>query len=49
MLRDEFVQGRHAPGELLYVFDARGSFHVGDGGDLLGIDFDAVMVDNEAE
>jgi hypothetical protein len=33
----------------LYVFDARRSFHVGDGGDLLGIGFDAAMADDEAE
>jgi hypothetical protein len=33
----------------LHVFDARGSFHVGDGGDLLGIGFNATMADDEAE
>jgi hypothetical protein len=49
MLRDESVQGRHASGELLHVFDTRGSFHVGDGKDLLGIGFDAAMVDDEAK
>jgi hypothetical protein len=32
-----FVQGRHALGELLHIFDASRSFHVGDGGDLLGL------------
>jgi hypothetical protein len=29
----------------LYIFDASGSFHVGDGGDLLGVGFDATMAD----
>jgi hypothetical protein len=31
------------------VLDADGSFHVGDGGDLLGVGFDVVMTDYEAE
>jgi hypothetical protein len=31
------------------VFDARGSFHAGDGGDLLGIVFDAAVADDEAK
>jgi hypothetical protein len=48
-LRDESVQSRHAPGQLLHVFDARGSFHAGDSGDLLGIGFDAAVADDEAE
>jgi hypothetical protein len=48
-LRDESVQGRHAPGKLLHIFDAGGSFHIGDGRDLLGVGFDATMADNEAE
>jgi hypothetical protein len=47
--RDESVQGRHAPGQLLYILDAGGSFHVGDGGDLLGIGFNAAVADDEAE
>jgi hypothetical protein len=42
-LRDESVQGCHTPGKLLHVFDASGSFHLGDGGDLLGVGFDATM------
>jgi hypothetical protein len=33
----------------MYVFDERGSFHAGDGGDLLGIGFDAAVADDEAE
>jgi hypothetical protein len=33
----------------LHVFDASGSFHFGDGGDLLGVGFDAAMADDEAE
>jgi hypothetical protein len=33
----------------MHVFDARESFHAGDGGDLLGIGFDAVVADDEAE
>jgi hypothetical protein len=33
----------------MHVFDARGSFHASDGGDLLGIGFDAAMADDEAE
>jgi hypothetical protein len=33
----------------MHVFDARGSFHAGDGGDLLGIGFDAAVDDDEAE
>jgi hypothetical protein len=48
-LRDESVQCRHAPGQLLDVFDARGSFHAGDGGDFLGVGFDAVLADDEVE
>jgi hypothetical protein len=48
-LRDKSVQGRHAPGQLLDVFDARGSFYAGDDGDLLGIGFDAAMANDEAE
>jgi hypothetical protein len=43
------VQCRHAPSQLLDIFDARGSFHAGDGGDLLGVGFDAAMADDEAE
>jgi hypothetical protein len=39
----------HAPGKFLHIFDAGGSFHIGDGGDLLGVDFDAAMADDEAE
>jgi hypothetical protein len=31
------------------LFDARGSFNVGDGGDLLRVGFDAAMADDEAE
>jgi hypothetical protein len=31
------------------VLDAGWSFHVGDGGDLLRISFDAMMVDGKAE
>jgi hypothetical protein len=38
-----------AAGEFLHVFDAGGSFHVGDGGDLLGIVFNVAMADDEAE
>jgi hypothetical protein len=34
---------------LLQVFDAGGCFHLGNGGDLLGVGFDAVMDDDEAE
>jgi hypothetical protein len=49
MLRDESVQSRHAPSQLLEVFDARGSFHAGDGGDHLGIGFDAAVADDEDE
>jgi hypothetical protein len=45
----ESVQGLHAPGELLHIFDAGGSFHIGDGGDLLGVGFVAAMADDEAE
>jgi hypothetical protein len=33
----------------LYVFDAGGRFHIGDGGDLLGVGFDATMADDKAE
>jgi hypothetical protein len=33
----------------LHVFDAGGSFRVGDGEDLLGIGFDAAIGDDEAE
>jgi hypothetical protein len=33
----------------LHIFDAGWSFHVGDGGDLLGIGIDAVMADDEVE
>jgi hypothetical protein len=43
------IQSRHAPGQLLHVFDACGSFHAGDVGDLLGIGFDAAVADDEAE
>jgi hypothetical protein len=49
LLRDKSVQGRHTPGELLHVFDAGGSLHLGSGGDLLGIGFDATIADDEAE
>jgi hypothetical protein len=31
------------------MFDAGGSFHLGHGGDLLKIGFDATMADDEAE
>jgi hypothetical protein len=31
------------------IFDARGSLHAGDGGDLLGVGFDAALADDEAE
>jgi hypothetical protein len=37
------------PCQLLDVFDARGSFHAGDGGDLLGVGFNAALADDEAE
>jgi hypothetical protein len=47
--RDKFVQGRHTPGELLHIFDAGQSFHLGDGGDLLGVGFDATMAIDEAK
>jgi hypothetical protein len=43
------VQSRHASCKLLHVFDAGGSFHRGDGRDLLGVGFDATMADDEAE
>jgi hypothetical protein len=33
----------------LHVFDARGSFLAGDGGDLLGVGFDALVAEDEAE
>jgi hypothetical protein len=33
----------------LHILDAGGSFHVGDGGDLLGVGFDVAMADDEAE
>jgi hypothetical protein len=33
----------------LHIFDAGGSFHLGDGGDLLRVCFDAMMADDEAE
>jgi hypothetical protein len=33
----------------MHIFDAGGSFHVGDGGDLLGIGFDAAIADDKAE
>jgi hypothetical protein len=33
----------------LHIFDAGGSFHFGNGGDLLEIGFDAMMADDEAE
>jgi hypothetical protein len=33
----------------LHVFNAGGSFHVGDGGDLLGIGFDAMVANDEAK
>jgi hypothetical protein len=33
----------------LHIFDASGSFYLGDGGDILGVVFDAVMADDEAE
>jgi hypothetical protein len=33
----------------VHVFDAHGSFHAGDGGDLLGIGFDAAVADDEVE
>jgi hypothetical protein len=33
----------------LHVFDAGASFHLGDGGDLLGIGFDATVDFDEAE
>jgi hypothetical protein len=49
MLRDESVQGRHAPGKLLDIFDAGGSSRIGEGGDLLGVGFDAAMAYDEAE
>jgi hypothetical protein len=32
----------------LHVFNAGGSFHVGDGGDLLWIGFDAMVANDEA-
>jgi hypothetical protein len=48
-LRDESIQGRHAPGQLPYILDAGGSFHAGDGGDLLMVGFDAAMADDEAK
>jgi hypothetical protein len=31
------------------IFDAGGSSHVGDGGDLLGVGFDATVADDEDE
>jgi hypothetical protein len=34
---------------LLYILDAGGSFHVGDGGDLFGVGFDVAMADDEVE
>jgi hypothetical protein len=43
------LQCRHTPDKILHVFDAGGSFHLGDGGDLLGVGFDAAMADDEAE
>jgi hypothetical protein len=43
------LQGRHASGELLHVFDAGGSLHLGDGGDLLRVGFDAAMADDKTE
>jgi hypothetical protein len=33
----------------MHIFDGGGSFHIGDGGDLLGVGFDATMADDEAE
>jgi hypothetical protein len=33
----------------LDILDAGCSFHIGDGADLLGVGFDAAMVDDEAE
>jgi hypothetical protein len=48
-LRDESVQGRHAPSKLLHVFDVGGSFHLGNGRDLLGAGFDSTMADDEVE
>jgi hypothetical protein len=48
-LRDKSVQGCHAPDKLLDILDAVGSSHVGDGGDLLGVGFDAVVADDEVE
>jgi hypothetical protein len=40
---------KKGPCQLLDVFDARGSFHAGDGGDLVGVGFDAALADDEAE
>jgi hypothetical protein len=39
----------HTPGKLLHVFDACGSFHLGNGRDLLEVGFDVAMADDEAE
>jgi hypothetical protein len=39
----------NTPGKLLHVFDAGGSFHLGNGEDLLGVGFDAAKADDEAE
>jgi hypothetical protein len=33
----------------MHVFNVGGSFHIGDGRDLLGVGFDAAMADDEAE
>jgi hypothetical protein len=33
----------------MHVFDAGGSFHLGDSRDLLGVGFDAAVADDQAE
>ena len=47
-VRYKAIESSHATCELLYILDACWSFHVGDGGDLVRVGFNAMSVDDVA-
>ena len=43
------AESSHAPCELLYILRVGWSFHIGNGGDLIGIGFDTMGADDVAQ